>query len=332
MRPHLFLLVLVACSGSNGANKGTDSGNPVPDTWASVLSENIDGGIFLSGWEGADGNLVIVGGDIGTDQGRIGRRDGSDLCVEDGVTDATLWWIDGHDNEWYATGTKGAVLHSSGDTRTRVDVPTNATLLGVYYDGADVWVAGGDTNTARGEIWRMAPGQDWEQVATDLPALIFKAWNGWFIGDGIAYYWNGSELEERHPPGGQRLLTMHGPSADDAYAVGGFTGPAVLRWSDGAWTELPADNDCLHAQLSGVWVDPQGTAWVAGHNGTAASYDGTSWTCDLPPITVEHFHGVLGYQQQVVWMGGNLLSTSGNYGTIGVHPAVAPLSEVPTCN
>ncbi|NCG20349.1 MAG: hypothetical protein GWP91_15175 [Rhodobacterales bacterium] len=327
MKRIALLISLVACGGP----KNSDSATEIPDTWSSLLAEHVDGGMFLSGWENPEGTLVMVGGNLTANSGRLGFWDGSTLCVEDDVTDAALWWLDGQGSDWYAVGTSGAVIHDNGSERVRLDVPTNATLFGVYVDGEDVWVAGGDTSTVRGEIWRMKTGQDWELVMGDLPGLVFKTWNGWFVGDGVAYYWNGTALEERHPPNGERLLTMHGPSADDAYAVGGLTAPVVLRWQQGAWSEVASDETCLHAQLSGVWVDDDGTVWVAGHNGTASSYDGSTWSCDTPPITAEHFHGVVGHKDQVLWMGGNLLSTADNYGTIGVHPAAAPLPQVSAC-
>jgi hypothetical protein len=287
--------------------------------------------MFLSG-HADDAGVIVVGGNVNADQGLVARWENNVLCVEaDAAADGTLWWADGTATGWVAVGTHGVVLREADGVRSRDDIDTTATLFGVWMEGDTTWAVGGDVGAIRGEIWRQPAGEPWELVLGDLEALLFKAWNGWFIGDGVAWYWNGTELEERHPPDGVRLLTMHGVSADDTWAVGGRTNAVILRYTDGAWSQPTMDPRCLHAPLSGVWVDADGVPWVAGHNGIAASWQDDAWVCDSPPITAEHFHGVIGAGEQVLWMGGNLLSATDNYGTLATWPSSAGPNEVHLC-
>jgi hypothetical protein len=324
----LLPLFLLGCgSAGNGAKGGDSSADPV-DTWASILADKVSGGMFLSSWH--DGTaLVLVGGNLGDDTGVVGRYDGDSLCSEPDVTDGVLWWIDGDDSGWYAVGTHGVILHDQGGTRTREDVPTDATLFGVWVDGDTVWAVGGDIASQEGEIWRKEGGT-WTLFQSALPGLLFKIWEGWIVGDSQAWFWDGAELLDRAPPGNVRLLTAYGTSIDDVWAVGGLAGPVLLHWSDGAWSAPVLDTHCAQYPLSGVHVIGD-KVWIAGHSGTASLLENDEWTCDFPPITREHFHGVFPFGDEMIWLGGNLLSGADSYGTVAVYPKRSPLSETPTC-
>ena len=163
----LLPLLLLACG--TGSNKGGDSG-AAPDGWTSLLTDHLAGGIVLSGWETPDDTLVMVGGNLRLDEGMVAIYDGETICTQVGVADGALWWVNGDDDGWTASGTRGVVLRDEGGVRTRMDVPTEATLFGVWIDGDTTWIAGGNTTTVTGEIWRKDGDADWEAVATDLPA------------------------------------------------------------------------------------------------------------------------------------------------------------------
>ena len=165
--------------------------------------------------------------------------------------------------------------------------------------------------------------------------MLFKVWNGWFVGDSVAYYWNGDSLEARPPPDSARLLTVRGESAEDVWAVGGLSTPVFLHWHDGAWEEIDIEPRCVSQPLNGVWTDAGERVWLAGHFGTAAAYDPetTQYECEEPPMTSEHFHSVWKHGDEVLWSGGNLFSSGDNYGTIGRYgDAVRPITDVPACD
>lgn len=325
----LPLFVLIACGTGDDEDKGGgDSADVTLDTWAGVLADKVDGGMFLSAFDDGEA-LVVVGGNLGADSGLVGRYDGSTLCTETEVTDGVLWWIDGDDSGWYAVGTHGVVLHEEGGVRTREDVPTTATLFGVWVDGDTVWAVGGDIGTQEGEIW-MREGGLWSLYQSGMPGLLFKIWDGWIVGDGQAYFWDGVTLIDRSPTGGERLLTVRGASTDDVWAVGGLAAPVLKHWSNDSWTTPTLDTTCAQYPLSGVYVDGD-KVWVAGHSGTVSLLESESWTCDFPPISSEHFHGVFPFGDEMIWLGGNLLSPGESHGTVAVFPNRSPLPEPSEC-
>jgi hypothetical protein len=329
----LLALALVGCGASDDP-KGKDSQSSTTGSQNEgpfhVLANRVPGGMMLSGHSTSDG-LVVVGGDLHGGTGTISRYDGSTLCVEQNAVDRALWWIHGSSpDDWYAVGVGGIVVHESGGTQTRMDAPTDSTLFGVYDDGTDVWAVGGDVaNTLQGEIWRW-DGATWTLVADELPGLLFKTWNSWFVGHGIAYQWDGNALVEHHPPNGARLVTARGSSADDLWAVGGLTNAELYHYSGGSWETVDVDIACDTDGFNGVWVDDQGV-WTAGHSGSMALRDPAGgWSCADRGFIEEDFHAVLDYEGNKLWLGGNLLAGSDeeNYGTIGFHGSDVPTLEV----
>ena len=212
----------------------------------------------------------------------------------------------------------------------RPSYPCRRNLLcGVWVDGDVVWAVGGDLGTQEGEIWRRENGT-WTLFQDRFPGLLFKIWDGWIVGDGQAYFWNGTELEDRSPNDGERLLTVRGNNTDEVWAVGGLASPVVRHWVDGSWEIPTLDSPCAQYPLSGVYVDGE-EVWIAGHSGTVSHLENETWTCDFPPITAEHFHGVFPFRDEILWLGGNLLSASDSYGTVASYPSRGPIEEVMEC-
>jgi hypothetical protein len=325
----VLTLFLVACPGKDDTD--------LPHSPWNIVADQVEGGMMLAGWSNGD-ELLIVGGELGGGAGAIARYDGTRLCVEDDAADDTLWWIHGHQKDnWYAVGANGLILHEVDGVRTREDVPTDSTLYGVWDDGERTWAVGGlPWDDQKGEIWLREDGA-WTLFAGELPNVLFKIWKGWVVGDGVAYFIDSETmtLEERHPPEAARLLTVRGVSEDDVWAVGGLQSPVFLHWTNGAWEKAETDPKCVYQPLNGVWTDENEKVWIAGHFGTMASFDGSNWNCPELPISSEHFHAVWKHNDEVVWLGGNLFSSSNNYGTIAKfdsEQSQSTLIEASTCD
>ncbi len=319
----LMLLLLLACAGPKG-----DAGNEPGDSPWTLVSDEIPGGVLLSAWSDGD-TLRMVGGDLGGGAGLMVQWDGSVLCWEAEVTDRALWWIHGpRAGEWVAVGEAGTVLRSVDGTRTRIDAPTDATFFGVWADGDHIWAAGGYVGSGqnRGEIWRY-DGTDWEAIDTELPGVLFKVWDGWFVGQDVSYRWDGSALQSFHTSG--RLLTVRGRDADDVWAVGGLTGPLVVHHEDGAW--VAQDTAGLDQAINGVWTATDEDVWVAGNFGTTAYWNGAEWIRPEEPLTTDHLHAAWRHGEETWWMGGDLFRVGDNHGVILRHGAPSTVPEPVEC-
>ena len=235
------------------------------------------------------------------------------------MTDHLLWWMHGpRENEWYAVGDSGFILHQVNGDRLDESVPTSATLYGVWATDDQVIAVGGDVRAApqTGEIWIREDGE-WELFRDELPGPLFKVWRNWIVGDGQAYTLeNGTLVDRRTPPVNDetRLLTVVGRDANDVWAVGGRVNPVLLHWQDGVWTDVEVDPFCAVQPLNGVWTAPNESIFFAGFFGSVGSYDGTTWNCPEDPVTMDDLHAVFPHRDEVLWLGGNLFSQQDNYG------------------
>ncbi len=309
------IVALLACSGGD---------------FSGMLAADLSSGVLLGGHSDGD-QALLVGGDFGG-IGTIVRWDGKELCVEAETVEQVLWWSHGvAEGDWYAVGANGIVVREQGGERSREDIDTEEALFGVYDDGTDVWAVSSDIFESTGTIWRKPAGGEWTSVL-ETPDLMFKVWQRWFVGNGLAYYWDGTELVERHPPDGVRLTTVRGRSDDDVWAVGGLVNPVVIHWDGTAWSDVPWEPRCGGQNgINGVWTAEGEDVWVAGHVGTAASWDGEEWSCNEGPVTSDDFHFVWHHGGDWLFGGGNLFTTSDNYGALAMHPSPRKPVELTTC-
>ncbi len=303
----LILLLLMACH-----DKGAGPGGSTDDHYE-VVSDEITGGVILSAWSDGD-SLRMVGGDLGGGPGLMLSGDPGALCVESAITDRALWWIHGdRPGHWVAVGEAGRVLRSTDGVRERMDIPTDATLFGVWVTGDEIWAAGGHIGSGQndGEIWRWA-GTEWTAIATDLPGVLFKVWDGWFVGHDVAYQWVDGALESR--PAAGRLLTVRGRDASDIWAVGGLNQALVVQWDGTDWQDINTDG--LGQTINGVWTGPEQPVWVAGNFGVTSHWDGTAWNSPEMPLTTDHLHAVWRHDGSIWWVGGDLFNVGDNHGII----------------
>jgi len=290
-------------------------GCPAGEPGVELLSDDLDGGVLLSAW--SDGaSLRMAGGHLGNGTGTLALLEGDVLCTEQDVTERALWWIHGsREGEWYAVGEAGTVLHEVDGVRTREDLPTDVTLFGVYDDGDAVWAVGGSfAGTAHGEVWVRRDGT-WSAVDEALPAVVFKVWDGWFVGDGAAWRLGEGDALQPLDLGGEKLLTVRGRGDDDVWAVGGYGQPAVMRGGASGWE--PVSTEPMTQALNGVWTAPGERVWVAGMRGlTAWTDDGESWEQPELAVTTKDFHAAWKHGEHVYFVGGDLLSTTDPRGAI----------------
>lgn len=325
----LCALAWVACKSDSPDDTGSESSG-----W-SLMAGNFSEGVLLSLWPASAKEVLFVGGGMGREgPGILARYRPQDntLCWEELLSDKALWWVHGVDeSDWYAVGEKGAIVHyTDADGFQDESVDTLRTLYGVWVDSDTVWAVGGSfggSPTGTGEIWRK-DAAGWSLFAEDLPGTLFKVWAGHFVGNQVAYRLEvGGELEEI-APGEHKLLTLRGRSATDIWAVGGTQAADVLHFDGESWASIQTAG--LGLPLMGVWTAPGESIWVSGMNGVQAysDDDGANWVIPDFPLSSDSFHAVRAVGDEVLFAGGNLMSTSGEYhGMIGrFGPARAPVA------
>ncbi len=332
----MILLVAAACTGDSADGQATtETGDTTPATDTGppaarfdVALTDIPGGTLLAAWSAGD-EVWFAGGDLSNlvgNTGSIARLDpaAGTVCVEAGVADRTLWWLHGTSPaDWYAVGAEGRVVHEVDGVRTREDLPTGATLFGVWATDTEAWAVGANITTDQsGEVWLRRDGA-WSLVAT-TPAPLFKVWDRLIVGDGSAFRIEKDDtLTDITAPDRPRLVTIRGTGPDDAWAVGGLSSPILRHWDGSTWTERSVDLFCGSGGLNGVFTAADDDLWVAGGFGEMAVLADDAWDCPVPPLTLEHFHAVWRHEDTMYWAGGNLFSPGNNYGTIGRYGAPA---------
>jgi len=321
-------LVLSACSGG-----GTDSD---PKTWRTDLDE-LEPALLAVAPIGSDEfDLLAVGGPLrGDAPPALYRRAGSSgdwlsLPAPSGFTGAVWWsWSTSADNVW-VVGEDLQVAHGEIQDLELMDIPqvknaTKATLYGVWGSGPDdVWMVGGSplsSDGPEGVIFRYN-GQQIEKLEITGTASIaaeetfFKVWGTGpkdvtIVGtNGTILRYDGSNWSLQNNLTQSRLLTVHGRSSSDIYAVGGsFTGGTVLRFDGSQWEEI---GELGMPFLNGVYAADDGSVWVCGPTAYVARWDGETWTQFDVGVFGRDYHGIYTNSQETLVTGGLLAIQPGS--------------------
>lgn len=321
----MIWLLLAACESCNPVD---DTAETAGETWA-MVGDQLGDAMLLAGWAPDDTELLIVGGGLGPDgTGDLLRFDGTSLCVHDGLSDRTLWWIHGRGaDDWVAVGAQGRVLQWDGTSYTTNDIDTTATLFGVWmYQDGTIRAVGGTVEDRTGEMW-FWDGDTWTLERTHDNGLLFKVWDEWVVGEGVAWQVQGNSIQDADRT--ERLITVNGSGPDDVWAVGGYSGPEVLHWDGATWT--PQDTLWLGQPLNGVTVGER--VWVAGNFGVMGWWhENDGWQVPDFPLTSEHFHAVTEFQGTAWFLGGNYFAATDNYGTVGCFGCDVTVDSLATCD
>ena len=301
-----MLITLAGCpSADDTATITTD------EAGFSMLTGEFGEGMLLSGFLD-QGSLVMVGGDLDAGAGMIARYDGDKLCVEsEAPTDKAIWWIHGDGaGEWFAVGADGLILHEKDGVRTREDVKTSATFFGVWMVSTDeVWAVGGSISAGTGEIWKRTTLDGWQQIKSGLDGVMFKVWENWFVGVESSYHLESGKLVSY--PTQARLTTVRGAADDDVYAIGGSSSVELQHFDGTAWQDIDLDGDW--GVGAGLWTAPGADVWLAGTSGFMGYYNAGELVTPDFPLTNNTFHAVWPFQDEMIFIGGNFLTSGTDY-------------------
>jgi hypothetical protein len=304
--------------------------------WQVVLEE-LDAALF-SVWGRAQDDVWAVGADAG-DGPLVLHYDGTSWTRRHTGASGDLWWVSGLGETVWMSGEGGLILrysYATGDFEVH-DTPGTPLLFGIFpVADDDVWAVGGDLPGGGAVAYRFG-GAAWSEVE-DLPqeALddpFFKVWGRsiedlWIVGLGSVALHRGSEGWSSVPvPTGRRLLTVHGGD-DVTVAVGGFASGLLVE-AQGTGGDLVDVTPLGMAQMSGVWVRPDGDALAAGMLGDLWVRRGGAWhpVPDAPVIDLD-YHAAFVDPAGGEWaVGGSILAPPFERGLL-VHRGRPVSSEV----
>lgn len=313
-------VLVTACPGPD-----PESGDK---TWSVEVDNLAPALLAVAPLDSAAQDLIAVGGPLrGDDAPSILRRNATSAW---GTVDApanfkgAMWWAwaSSPDNVWIV-GEDLQVAHGGIDSLELVDVPevessTKATLYGVWGSGPnDVWMVGGSPLYADGPegVIFHYDGTKVSKIELTGTASIaatetfFKVWGTsandvMIVGTkGTALHYDGTTWTLTETGTKNRLLTVHGRSPSEMFAVGGSFSGSVLQYDGIRWREI---GDETMPFINGVYAAADGTVWVCGPTGYVAQWDGQTWTQYDVGVVGRDFHGILATDDGVYTAGGLL--------------------------
>jgi hypothetical protein len=232
--------------------------------------ETGDGEAPESGEEGSDGEAPESGEETGEEEPEAKSCHAPSSCDDDDPCTEDVC-VGGVAFE------KDVVVHYDGSTWSRVTLPdqsspTSGQLYKVWGSGPDdVFIVGSEARSLHGS----ADAWEWVDAGVGVP-----------------------------------LWTVAGTDADTVYAVGGlFNNATLIQWDGAAWdvVALPEEQPSM---LQGLWVDTDGTVYIAGPNGyTATRSPAGDWVIG-DVITALQYHAIFGDGAGGLYVAGGDISTA----------------------
>ena len=189
-----------------------DTAPPATRVWPAIFAELVDGP-FPEVAVPMDDEALVFG--VDPQDGGVGWRLSIDgLCARPLDPEVQVLSASSSNANWAGGGLDGRLLlgtEGTDGTVERADLPSLDPVVGVWRGGSETWAVTARVYGQTGNLWRLRTGQDWELMAVDQPGPFHGAWNRWFIGDGVAWYWDGIALVDRAPRSGPHFTPHTAP-------------------------------------------------------------------------------------------------------------------------
>lgn len=190
-------------------------------------------------------------------EGTILHYDGNTWKVMNSGTTQGLYGVWGSGpNDVFAVGSKGTILHYNGSNWSTMNSNTDRPLYGVWgFSGSDVFVVGGD--------WGWSGG-----VPDPNPTAVILHYNG------SEWHLMGNDLTDS-------LSGVWGTSSSNLFAVGGdgwgvgLVTTLLVHYDGSRWNEVISG---FGEPLRSVWGSGPNDIFVGGREGSILHYDGSTWS------------------------------------------------------
>lgn len=185
------------------------------------------------------------------------------------------------ENDGWAVGDDGTIIHYDGNNWNIVESPVADLLESIYFiEPNDGWIVGGS-----GKILHYQ-GENWEEVASPtsepLCSVFFVTpYDGWAVGGwGTILHYNGSSWNQVESPTSDCLFSVYFLSSINGWAGGGSvhkrnpTHCPLLHYDGENWEEVP-DNPAPH-NINSIYFINETDGWAIG-DFFILHYDGVSW-------------------------------------------------------
>lgn len=336
-------LLGAGCPGPHGTGGagGADGG---PPAWQTVYSDKGLAGAVLSAWGTGPDDVLVVGGPLGNSghEAIAVHFDGTAWTrLAPGGADS-FWWVHGSSaKDVWMVGEKGRITHWDGAAFKDEPRLTTATLWGVWAaNPTDAWAVGGTPEggtAAPNDVVLHWDGVAWKPEplpGAPLGRSLNKVWGTssadlYAVGE-AATVWHrkGTTWALETNPAKSNLLTVHGCSATDVYAVGGQD---VIHSDGTTWSKVDIS---LGNSVNGVTCGPGGEVLIVGFGGLKQRLVDGKWIDEFTSMPYGDLHGAWADGQGALWAaGGDFVSKAapgvarkaiiGRYGP-GQIPALTP--------
>ncbi len=229
--------------------------------------------------------------------------------MESGAT-AWLYGVWGSsDNDVFAVGGEGTILHYDGNTWNTMHSGTNVSLNGVWGSSStDVFAVG-----QSGTILRYN-GNSWNSMSSGTTKTLVGIWgssdsNIFAVGGAgegsVILHYNGNAWREMQSSNLNGLNGVWGSEASNIFAVG--ENRTVLRFNGSNWTPMYSSGG---AHLNSVWGSQSNDVFAVGEWGFIQHYDGIRWT-EVNRGMAQYLIGIWGSGANKVFAVGGTVGSGG---------------------
>lgn len=186
------------------------------------------------------------------------------------------------DNDIWAVGDGGTVVHFDGKAWSPAKSGTAENLTGVYGVAQnDVWAS-----SEKGSVLHW-DGSSWTQASHSAGLTLLSiwasgpkdVWAGGMDGEGdagIIYRWDGTKWTMQQIPGASSVWQVAGSGAHDVWMVGSSQkGGGLVLHGDGAKFDATGYDG---PGVRGVWASKPEDVWVVPYEGAIQHWNGKAWS------------------------------------------------------
>lgn len=213
-------------------------------------------------------------------------------------TSVELWGIYGRDDKLWVVGDGGTILYYDGASFSSLKSPTTANLTAISGNATEIFIAGekGTFLKGTGSVF----GQVGAAPSVTLHGLSVSDTEVWAVGDtGTALRYRSGRLDEIPTGTSESLASVTERASGEVWAAGG--NGVVLKWNGAAFSkQILGSKQSLRA----LWRTPKGELFCVGDVGTLFRFDGSSWT-SVGTGTVANLFAVHGSAAGDAWAAGD---------------------------